>query len=126
MSRKQLPPAPGGDGLAAALRARHQPDPPTPAPRRAVDDVPRADPMPPPATRDRGTAAPRQPTAEPSRPAMVRRSWYLPADTADALAGLVDDLHHETRTPRHIIWAAIGDQLTAHRDQLRDRLPPRK
>lgn len=123
MSRKSLPPAPGGDHLAAALRARHQSDP-TSVPHRppAVEDPPPAVPNQPQPETAQATA--RVPEQKP-RSTMVRRSWYLPAETADALAELVDDLHHETRAPRHVIWAAIGAQLAAQREQLRDRLPPR-
>lgn len=124
MSRRQLPPAPGDD-LAATLRARHHSDqrpaqpagPPTARPH--IDDAPES---PPTAPTRAGAASARRPREQ--RPPMVRRSWYLPASTADSLAELVDDLHHQTRIPRHLVWTAISDQLTDHRAQLLDRLRP--
>ncbi|MGW3297654.1 hypothetical protein ACWC9S_27175 [Streptomyces xiamenensis] len=39
--------------------------------------------------------------------AMTRRSWYLEAEVADRFADLVDDIHHETRIPRHRVISAL-------------------
>ncbi|MEV7808962.1 hypothetical protein AB0O28_39025 [Microbispora sp. NPDC088329] len=52
----------------------------------------------------------------------VRRSWYMPAATAHALAAAVDDLHFATRRPKHEVLAALIDAALASRDQVADRL----
>ena len=63
-----------------------------------------------------------------TEPAMVRRSWYLARGTADGLAAVVDDLHHETRKPRHEVLAAIVATALGHLDEARGKLaqPPRQ
>jgi len=38
---------------------------------------------------------------------MDRRSWYMPRASAEALAALVEDLHYETRRPKHEVLAAV-------------------
>ncbi|TLP66533.1 hypothetical protein [Microbispora triticiradicis] len=65
----------------------------------------------------------KQPTA-PASPnhVAVRRSWYMSAATADALATAVDDLHFTTRRPKHEVLAALIDAALASRDQVADRL----
>jgi hypothetical protein len=40
---------------------------------------------------------------------MQKRSWYLPADVADRLAAMVDDIHFATRRPKHeVLTAALA------------------
>lgn len=39
--------------------------------------------------------------------AMDRRSWYMPKQTADALADAVETLHYETRQPKHAVLAEL-------------------
>lgn len=39
--------------------------------------------------------------------AMDRRSWYMPKETADALAGAVETLHYEIREPKHAVLAEL-------------------
>ncbi|MFF2378644.1 hypothetical protein ACFVUW_30085 [Streptomyces xiamenensis] len=54
----------------------------------------------------RETVAPPPPPA-PKKTTMTRRSWYLEAEVADRFADLVDDIHHETRIPRHRVISAL-------------------
>jgi hypothetical protein len=58
------------------------------------------------------------------RPAMARRSWYLRADVADSLAGVVTDLHYTTRRPRHEVLAAAIEVALSHRAEIEARLVP--
>jgi hypothetical protein len=53
---------------------------------------------------------------------MVRRSWYLPADVADRLAVVVDDIHHSTRRPKHEVLAAALGVAVDHRADIEARL----
>lgn len=53
---------------------------------------------------------------------MARRSWYLPADVADRLAVLVDDIHHATRRPKHEVLAAALGVAAEHRADIEARL----
>ena len=46
----------------------------------------------------------------------------MPAATADALAAAVDDLHYETRRPKHEVLAALVAVALEHLDQARNRL----
>lgn len=50
-------------------------------------------------------ARPRTP-AKPGSSARLR-SWYMTADTADALSKAVDELHYSTRAPKYEVLAAI-------------------
>ena len=65
------------------------------------------------------------------RPAMTRRSWYVEKSTADNLAGLIDDLHFETRIPKHVIATALFDEAVASEERVRrlllkrDRIAPK-
>ena len=52
----------------------------------------------------------------------TRRSWYVSAAAADELAGAVNDLHYELRSPKHIALAAIIRTGLAHMDEVRDRV----
>ncbi|MPZ66651.1 MAG: hypothetical protein GEU83_14445 [Pseudonocardiaceae bacterium] len=65
-----------------------------------------------------------QPPAAPVRPAMVTRSWYLPAEVAEALQHAADDLYHELRgrAPKHAVLAALLRAGIDHPDQARERL----
>lgn len=38
---------------------------------------------------------------------MDRRSWYMPKESADALAEALEELHFATRQPKHVIMAAL-------------------
>jgi hypothetical protein len=105
MSGKQLPPPAEGDRLTALLRARHvQPDDtPAPAPQTAVKSA---------------TEAPQRP-ARVKGPAMDRRSWYMPRESADALAAAVEEMHFATRRPKHVIVAALVAVALDHLDEVR-------
>lgn len=50
---------------------------------------------------------------------MDRRSWYMPRDSAEALAAAVDDLHWSTRRPKHEIVAALVAVAVRHADEAR-------
>lgn len=53
---------------------------------------------------------------------MQRRSWYIDAETADALAAAVDDLHYATRRPKHEVLAAAVQVALEHRSDIEARL----
>jgi hypothetical protein len=55
-------------------------------------------------------------------PAMVRRSWYVPLSAADALSAAVEDLHYETRRPKHEVLAALLTAAVKHKDDVRKTL----
>ena len=61
-------------------------------------------------------------TQTPDRPPMAHRSWYLRADVADSLAGVVNDLHFATRRPRHEVLAAVISVAVDHRAEIEARL----
>ncbi|MFG3323962.1 hypothetical protein ACGF3J_38580 [Streptomyces sp. NPDC048171] len=113
MSRgKQLPPpSSGGQDLTALLRARHtrSDDGDAPAPQTPAPAAP----------------APVQRSSRAKGPAMDRRSWYMPKESADALAAAVEELHFATRQPKHVIMAALVsvalEQLPAVEQRIRDR-----
>jgi hypothetical protein len=46
----------------------------------------------------------------------------MPAATAEALAAAVDDLHYETRRPKHEVIAALIAVALEHQKTARDRL----
>ena len=96
MSGKQLPPPSKGDDLTALLRARRARTDDWPAP-----ETPTA-PEPAPAA-----PAPVQRLARAKGPAMNRRSWYMPKESADALAAALEEMHYATRQPKHVIMAAL-------------------
>lgn len=102
MSAKKKPlPPPADDALQNAMRRRLQPreDP-------AAAEAP---------TETRTSARSASPTT-------VRRSWYMPADSAAALQALVDDLHHETRRPKGEVLAAVIAVVLEHHADVRTRL----
>lgn len=109
--RKELPPPSNGGDLTALLRARHARTDDSDAPAQQA-------PAPVPAP-----AAP-EPAQRPARakgPAMDRRSWYMPKESADALGVVLEDLHWATRQPKHVILAALVDVALAHVDEVRGR-----
>jgi hypothetical protein len=53
---------------------------------------------------------------------MDRRSWYMPKATADALADAVEDLHFDTRRPKHEVLRALVEVALEHRSEARSRL----
>lgn len=103
---KQLPPpSSGGQDLTALLRARHAhtDDGDTPAPQAPAPTAP-------------------EPVQRPARakgPAMDRRSWYMPKESADALAAALEELHWSTRQPKHVIMAALVSVALDHLDEVR-------
>lgn len=56
---------------------------------------------------------------------MDRRSWYMPKESADALAAALDELHFTTRQPKHVVMAALVavalEQLPAVEQRVRER-----
>lgn len=110
-ARKNLPP-PDDDGLGVALRRRLTRDE-EPA---TSGDTSRTD-------RTSRTGAR---SASPARPpATVRRSWYMPASSAEALARAIDDLHYATRRPKHEVIAALVAVALEHAEDARARLADR-
>ncbi|MFF7139583.1 hypothetical protein ACFZBZ_45795 [Streptomyces sp. NPDC008196] len=104
MSGKNLPPPSGGDDLEALLRRRRTP------PEEAVAPV-----------------APVAPPEEKAKPqaqgsGMDRRSWYMPKSSADALAAAVEDLHFDTRRPKHEVLRALVEVALEHRGEAVARL----
>jgi hypothetical protein len=64
-------------------------------------------------------------TAPPQAP-MKHSSWYLPADVADRLAVVVEDLYHDTRQRRkHAVLGAVVSVALEHVDEIRARLEER-
>jgi len=56
--------------------------------------------------------------SKPSAAPMRNRSWYLPADAADALAAAVEDIHYTTRRPKHEVIAAAVTVALEHRAEI--------
>ncbi|MET8832030.1 hypothetical protein ABZX40_40545 [Streptomyces sp. NPDC004610] len=54
--------------------------------------------------------------------ATTRRSWYTTAEAADALAAMVDDIHHATRVPKHQVVAALFEAAVAQGPRVQARL----
>ncbi len=88
-----------------------------------------ADPAPAPAVPaarpDRAAKPDRPAKAEATAPAreavaadMTMRSWYMPKASAERLAALVDDVHFETRLPKHVIMGALVNVIDRHRDEV--------
>jgi hypothetical protein len=55
---------------------------------------------------------------------MTRRTYYLPTDVADALAEVVDRIHHESRgrIPKHEVLAAVLTAGLVQADRIAARL----
>ncbi|MFD7702159.1 hypothetical protein [Streptomyces caelestis] len=106
MSRgKELPPSSsGGQELTALLRSRHARtgDGDTPAPPAAP--------------------APVQRSARAKGAAMDRWSWYVPKESADALAAALEELHFATRQPKHVVLAALVDVALEHLPAVEQRV----
>jgi hypothetical protein len=49
---------------------------------------------------------------------MDRRSWYMPRESADALAAAVEEMHFTTRRPKHVIVAALVAVALNHLDEV--------
>jgi hypothetical protein len=60
-------------------------------------------------------------TTTPAAP-MVRRSWYLAAADAERLDAIVDELHFQTRRPKHEVLAAVLGVVADHPDEILARL----
>lgn len=59
-------------------------------------------------------------------PERVRRSWYMPADTAAALETAVEDLHFATRRPKHEVLAELIGLGLERAEDARQRLESRR
>lgn len=53
---------------------------------------------------------------------MDRRSWYMPRETADALAAAVDELHYSERLPKHVVLAALVAVALEHTEDAQRKL----
>jgi hypothetical protein len=49
---------------------------------------------------------------------MDTRSWYMLRSTADQLGEVVDDLHFQTRLPKHVIMAALVNVVSRHQAEV--------
>lgn len=110
-ARKQLPPPDGDDQLAESLRRRLQ---------RADEAAEITTPVPALASGASGSTA--RTTRKRATPAMDRRSWYMPKDSADALSTAVENLYFATRRPKHEILAALIDAALAEYPAVQSRL----
>jgi hypothetical protein len=110
VSAKQLPPPTGTDRLADVLRRRHEPTPPADPPTQEPAPTPRA-----PTSAQAREATPRAQS-------MDRRSWYMPKETAEALADAVADVHWQSHRPKHEVLAAIVGVALTHLDEVQARL----
>ncbi|MFJ9799862.1 hypothetical protein [Streptomyces sp. NPDC101145] len=61
---------------------------------------------------------------------MDRRSWYMPKQTADALAEVVEELHFETRQPKYVVLSELIamalEQHEAAVQRLHEKQPSRR
>ncbi|MFD7509998.1 hypothetical protein ACFV5N_11745 [Streptomyces sp. NPDC059853] len=62
------------------------------------------------------------PPPVPRKAGKTRRSWYLDADVADRFADLVDDIHHQTRIPRHRVISALLTEVIDHAPTVQRKL----
>jgi hypothetical protein len=53
---------------------------------------------------------------------MDRRSWYMPKESADALAAALEELHFATRQPKHAIMAALVAVALEHLPAVEQRV----
>lgn len=53
---------------------------------------------------------------------MDRRSWYMPKESADALAAALEELHYATRQPKHAIMAALVAVALEHLEDVEQRV----
>lgn len=61
-------------------------------------------------------------TAPPPQPGMLRKSWYLPAESAAGLDQLADELHYACRQPKSACLAAAVAVAIEHRAEIEARL----
>jgi hypothetical protein len=72
------------------------------------------------AERDRRAAAARARAAQ--RVTKTRRSWYTSTAAADSFQAAVDDIHHETRVPKHIVVAALLEAAAGQAERVQKKL----
>ncbi|MFD5234881.1 hypothetical protein ACFWJ5_41670 [Streptomyces qaidamensis] len=53
---------------------------------------------------------------------MDRRSWYMPKESADALAAALEELHFATRQPKHVLLAALVNVALDHLPAVEQRV----
>jgi hypothetical protein len=70
--------------------------------------------------RERKAAAAKARAAE--RETKTRRSWYTSVKAADAFQAAVDDIHHTTRVPKHLVVAALLEAAAAQADKVQKQL----
>jgi hypothetical protein len=63
-------------------------------------------------------------TTTPPPPGMLRKSWYMPAESAAELDQLADDLHYTCRRPKSACLAAVVAVAIEHRAEIAARLGP--
>jgi transcription termination factor NusB len=56
---------------------------------------------------------------------MDRRSWYMPKESADALAAAIEELHYTERAPKHVVVAALVEVALDHLDDVRRHIQGR-
>jgi len=56
--------------------------------------------------------------------AKTRRSWYTSTAAADAFSAAVDDIHHATRVPKHLVVAALLEAAVEQAGDVERRLAP--
>jgi hypothetical protein len=74
-------------------------------------------------TRERQAAAARARAAE--RETKTRRSWYTSAEAADTFQRTVDDIHHATRVPKHLVVAELLSAAVGQAARVQRRLTPK-
>jgi hypothetical protein len=67
----------------------------------------------------------RKAAAVKAAPTMTRRSWYVDAAAADAFQSAVDDIHHATRTPKHLVVAALLQAAVDQGERVQKKLTPK-
>jgi len=70
--------------------------------------------------RDRRAAEAR--AREAARQSKTRRSWYTSAAAADSFQAAVDDIHHYTRLPKHLVVAALLEAAVSQADRVQKAL----
>ena len=69
------------------------------------------------------TPAPEAPAPKKTAPKMVTRSWYLPAETADRLGQVADELWRAVPgVAKHEVLAALLEAGVSRADEVRDQL----
>ncbi|WP_157856404.1 hypothetical protein [Actinacidiphila yeochonensis] len=70
--------------------------------------------------RDRKAAAASARDAQ--RKALTRRSWYVSTGAAETFQAAVDDIHHTTRLPKHLVVAALLEAAAGQADRVQKAL----